>query len=387
MSNIYFLNQTPHSFWDVIADVGDQHGFPGFGHPPPYASGEGGNGPTPPGQEQAGGQTDAPQPAAQAGQSAQQDHPEPATRGLGENSKEKGPENPPHDLPFRGRGCRPRHGGGCGGPGAFRGSHFGRGCGPDARFRRHHSFGPGAHPWWGRRRFAFDNPGSHNESRAGPGAAPFDIPAFLQNLGSQLGINLGEVLNSVRSTDHQVDFTPRADIFDTPTHFLVHVSLPGAQRPDLSVDYDTDNSTLRLAGVVYRPGVDETLNAALVLDGRGREVGVFQRDVRLGTRTNPVNVDANRISAKLTDGVLVVVLPKAAANEEAGRKTVSVEQVTEDKDKEKEKEKEADAMHLDSETEAGDDVMGQQGNNHDAPHHPSVEDEDEETEYVTVDVD
>jgi len=89
--------------------------------------------------------------------------------------------------------------------------------------------------------------------------------------------------------------------------------------------------------------------------------------------------------------VLVVVLPKVVADEKAGRKTVSVEQVSEEREKEKEKEAEADAMHVDSETEAGDAVMGQEGvgNNHAASHHPSVEDgdEDEEREYVTVDVD
>jgi len=87
----------------------------------------------------------------------------------------------------------------------------------------------------------------------------------------------------------------------------------------------------------------------------------------------------------------VVALPKVVADEEVGRKRVPVDQVTEDKEKEKEKEAEADTMHVDSETEAGDAVMGQDGvdNNQAASHHPSVEDvdEDEEREYVTVDVD
>jgi len=166
----------------------------------------------------------------------------------------------------------------------------------------------------------------------------------------------------------------------------VHASLPGAQRPDVCVDYDAENSTLRLAGVVYRPGVDEALNAALIVDGRSREVGVFEREVRLGTRENPANVDANRISAKLTDGVLVVVLPKVVSDEGAGRRKVTVEHVEQDKEEKTEKEAEADAMQVESETEAGDEVMGE---DKDAlPHRAYVEEEeDEEKEYVTVDVD
>lgn len=41
-----------------------------------------------------------------------------------------------------------------------------------------------------------------------------------------------------------------------------------------------------------------------------QEVGVFEREVKLGTRGEPANVGVDRVFAKLLDGVLVVTLPK-----------------------------------------------------------------------------
>ena len=48
---------------------------------------------------------------------------------------------------------------------------------------------------------------------------------------------------------------------------------------------------------------------ALAMDER--EVGVFERKVRLGNRTNPAQVDADSITAKMEDGVLIVTVPRA----------------------------------------------------------------------------
>jgi HSP20 family protein len=41
-----------------------------------------------------------------------------------------------------------------------------------------------------------------------------------------------------------------------------------------------------------------------------RKVGPFERKIRLGTRANPAQIDADGISAKLEDGVLRVEVPK-----------------------------------------------------------------------------
>ena len=103
------------------------------------------------------------------------------------------------------------------------------------------------------------------------------------------------------------DFTPPADIFDTPDAYVVHVSLPGAKKEDVGVNWDADKSELNIAGVVYRPGDEEFLKT-LALDER--KVGVFERKVKLGSKATPANVDADGISAKMEDGVLLITIPK-----------------------------------------------------------------------------
>ena len=103
------------------------------------------------------------------------------------------------------------------------------------------------------------------------------------------------------------DFIPPADIFDTPDAYVVHISLPGAKKEDVGVNWDADKSELNVAGVIYRPGDEEFLKT-LALDER--KVGVFERKVKLGSKANPANVDADGIGAKMEDGVLLVTIPK-----------------------------------------------------------------------------
>jgi HSP20 family protein len=121
------------------------------------------------------------------------------------------------------------------------------------------------------------------------------------------------------------DFTPSVDVFDTPARYIVHASLPGAKKSDLSIDYDAEESVLHLAGVVYRPGVNEDLHQGLVMEERGREVGVFEREIRFGTRVAPAFVIVDEISAKLEDGVLSVTLPKIVQDSQGSKKKVFVE--------------------------------------------------------------
>lgn len=111
----------------------------------------------------------------------------------------------------------------------------------------------------------------------------------------------------VSGSTNSKDFTPPADIFDTPDAYVVHVSLPGAKKEDVGVNWDADKSELNIAGVVYRPG-DEDFLKTLALDER--KVGVFERKVKLGSKANPANVDSDGIAAKMEDGVLLVTIPK-----------------------------------------------------------------------------
>ena len=107
--------------------------------------------------------------------------------------------------------------------------------------------------------------------------------------------------------DNSKDFTPPADIFDTEDAYVVHISLAGAKKEDVGVNWDADKSELNVAGVIYRPGDEEFLKT-LALDER--KVGVFERKVKLGSKVNPAQVDSDAISAKMEDGILMITIPK-----------------------------------------------------------------------------
>lgn len=126
---------------------------------------------------------------------------------------------------------------------------------------------------------------------------------FHNNLFGQAGGNNEE---EARETV-QEDFKPEADVFDTETAYVIHVSLPGAKKEDAGVSWDAEKSELSIAGVIYRPG-DEDFLKTLAMDER--KVGAFEKKIRLGSRANPAQVDADLITAKLEDGILRIEVPK-----------------------------------------------------------------------------
>jgi HSP20 family protein len=104
------------------------------------------------------------------------------------------------------------------------------------------------------------------------------------------------------------DFTPEVDVFDSEELYTIHVSLPGANKEDVAVNWDADKSALTVAGVVTRPG-DEAFLKDLAMDER--KVGVFERVVKLGNERHPANVEQDAISAKFENGILIIEIPKA----------------------------------------------------------------------------
>lgn len=113
--------------------------------------------------------------------------------------------------------------------------------------------------------------------------------------------------NDSGNNDRAQDFKPEADIFDTEMAFVVHVSLPGAKKEDVAVNWDAEKSELSIGGVIHRPGDEEFLKT-LALDER--KIGAFERKIRLGSRANPAQVDVDGISARFEDGILIVNVPK-----------------------------------------------------------------------------
>ncbi|KAJ5917313.1 hypothetical protein N7466_010867 [Penicillium verhagenii] len=156
----------------------------------------------------------------------------------------------------------------------------------------------------------------HKEGRRGRGMRHGGPKAdFMRQLSAFFGFPLGP--------RNDVEFQPSVDVFDTPANYIVHVSLPGAKKSDVNIDYDTQESVLRLTGTVHRPNMDESLQQGLVMEERAREVGTFEREIRLGSRCAPAPVIVEGIVAILEDGVLNVTIPKTEESE--SNKSVPIE--------------------------------------------------------------
>lgn len=356
MPSLYSLNSQPHPFWDFVAslDEGTSRNQPSShteDQPSNSRPAE-----TPPKEKASGKQpTVEDEVTAESFSQEKGKAPEPTGQSSAQDQQ----------MPFRGRGR-------CGGDGPARhGHHEGRtgpyhgrrgGRGGFGEPHHHHppgegfdgfgdfnSFGVRGPPFGGFGLFgppqrahaaACGPPGTHQTPRShhgrphhshpphphhnhgrGPRAGPdnFNLGEFLSNLGSRLGFDLtgaaeGLGLDGLAAGNttlpEGVDFEPRADIFDTPATYMVHLSLPGAKKEDLGVDWDGENSTLRIGGVVHRPGVDEETLKLLAVDGRKSEVGVFEKKIHLGTKRDPAKIDIAGITARMADGVLVVKVPK-----------------------------------------------------------------------------
>jgi HSP20 family protein len=356
MPSLYSLNSPPHPFWDFVASLDE-----GASSSQPSNFGEDQQKPARAAGESYQKNTSEKQPTVEDEGAAESSSQE---RGKAREAATQA-SSPDQQMPFHGRGRRDGDGAAHRGHrGERRGACHGRrgGRGGFGEAHQHHPpgegfdgfgdfnpFGMRGPPFGG---FGFFGPphrgppappgppGAHHEphphhdrphrphssphhSNCGSGirggSNNFNIGEFLSNLGSRLGLDLAGAAQGLGvdrfaggkiSLPEGVDFEPRADIFDTAITYLIHLSLPGAKKEDIGVDWDGENSTLRIGGVVHRPGVDEETLKLLAVDGRKKETGVFEKKIHLGTKRDPAKIDVGAITAKMTDGVLVVKVPK-----------------------------------------------------------------------------
>ncbi|KAI1457394.1 HSP20-like chaperone [Annulohypoxylon moriforme] len=114
---------------------------------------------------------------------------------------------------------------------------------------------------------------------------------------------------SGESDEQQQDnaFTPPVDVFNTEKAYILHVSLPGANKEDVGVNWDGEK--VNIAGVVYRPGDEEFISC---LASSERKVGMFERSIKLPPpgSDQKEEIDSVGITAKMENGILIVTVPK-----------------------------------------------------------------------------
>jgi len=208
--------------------------------------------------------------------------------------------DPPESVPLphrpaagphgHGRGRHGRRGGSCG-RGGMRGHHRG------PFFAHAHGFGPHGGP---------GGPGGPAWWRA------FAGHPLAQGLREYFGNNNNNGAAAAAAGDDVESFTPPVDTFHSARGWVVHVAVPGAKKEDVGVHWDAEKSLLAVSGVVYRPG-DEAFLSGLV--GGERKVGLFRREIKLpppGAEqavSSKDEVDADGITARMEDGILIVEVP------------------------------------------------------------------------------
>lgn len=95
-------------------------------------------------------------------------------------------------------------------------------------------------------------------------------------------------------------FTPPGDVFETDAGFTVQLEIPGIKLEDVAVEF-IDN-TLKISGE-KKIVCEESAKACHCSE---RRQGKFQRSFAFST-----DVDADKIDARLENGLLIVTLPKA----------------------------------------------------------------------------
>jgi HSP20 family protein len=97
---------------------------------------------------------------------------------------------------------------------------------------------------------------------------------------------------------------PPIDIYETETAFILEADLPGVHQENVNIQFE--RNALTISGT-RAPTLPSREKSQLRVFSAERLSGGFSRSVRL-----PEHVDAEKIEATYSDGVLTVTVPKAA---------------------------------------------------------------------------
>lgn len=119
------------------------------------------------------------------------------------------------------------------------------------------------------------------------------------------------------------DLSPPMDVSETNDSFKVHLSVPGAERDNIHVNFDPERHELSINGEMASEHHsdntdqgDEDKPKRIISE---RVSGSFQRRFTL-----PDNVDGDAIKANYRNGVLDVSIPKVNAKEKADLRRIEI---------------------------------------------------------------
>jgi HSP20 family protein len=99
----------------------------------------------------------------------------------------------------------------------------------------------------------------------------------------------------------QVNLVPSIDVTETDNEIVVSAEMPGLERGDVDISVEDDVLTIRGEKKIEQEKDDQNYHLS------ERVYGVFYRALQL-----PPGVDASKIQASMSNGVLKVAIPKPA---------------------------------------------------------------------------
>ena len=129
------------------------------------------------------------------------------------------------------------------------------------------------------------------------GAGSWDPWRELTDLQARMGQLMQSVFEPLEEATRS--WRPLADISETDDGYVLEVELPGVKREDISIDVTGNQLTIS--------GEFKEKEKRGLLRSRTRRVGRFEYRTFL-----PQDVDADKVTASLAEGVLNVSVPKSA---------------------------------------------------------------------------
>jgi len=123
-------------------------------------------------------------------------------------------------------------------------------------------------------------------------------------------VRLLEQVDEMAESAFGMSLSPRMDMYEEAKEVIVKAELPGIRKKDLDIRLDGDILTIKAEKKEEKETKEDTYHA------RERRFGRYVRHITLPTR-----VDAEKVTATLKKGLLVVKLPKA---EGSGAKQIEI---------------------------------------------------------------
>jgi len=113
---------------------------------------------------------------------------------------------------------------------------------------------------------------------------------------------------------NELDVVPPVDILDNDNNYELHVSIPGAQRDKINLDFNSDKNEITVSGEIPAHVEDKNLKV------QERTSGKFERHISLPLAPK---LDENNIKANYSNGVLTLKIPKLG-NENSNSRRIEI---------------------------------------------------------------